>query len=104
MQQSGLLVFFENLHFTVHGKSSRENIENKKEHFMAEIHYCDFRIQTDSKSVDPMAQGNLPLHNYTQAGQTVPRIFTVRHVMQRTVLLPQFCPSVCLSVCQMRVL
>jgi len=32
-------------------------------------------------------------------------IFTVRlHVMQCTVLLSQFCPSVCLSVRQMRVL
>ena len=32
-------------------------------------------------------------------------IFTVRlHVMQRTVLLSEFCPSVCLSVRQMRVL
>ena len=32
-------------------------------------------------------------------------VFTVRlHVMQRTVLLSEFCPSVCLSVRQMRVL
>ena len=30
--------------------------------------------------------------------------FTMRHVMQHTVLLSQFCPSVCLPVCQTRVL
>ena len=35
----------------------------------------------------------------------VGKLFTVRlHVMQRTVLLSEFCPSVCLSVRQMRVL
>ena len=45
------------------------------------------------------------LRKQEQLGRSSLQVFTVRlHVMQRTVLLSEFCPSVCPSVRQMRVL
>jgi len=41
------------------------------------------------------------LRNIKLIGERFASIFTVRHVMQRTVLLSQFCPSGRLSVCLM---
>ena len=71
--------------------------------FRATVWHDGFCHLEPASSWSPVAT-DWPVHCY-RANKLTNMLFTVRlHVMQRTVLLSQFCPSVCLSVRQMRVL